>query len=110
MTVLACNPKYFKLRPEEKARQEAMRKAFEPGLVVEYILGDYHEDDSTPSGFHSIGDRLELLRVVEHKPIVDSKTREKVNEYDVWLCKGRWGEHTKDEIYLAHMTKVAEAQ
>lgn len=108
--VLAGNPKYFKLRPEEKARQEAMRKAFRPGLVIEYILSDYHEDDSTPAGFHSVGNRLELVRVVERKPIVDPKTRETVSEYDVWLVKSRWGEHTKDEIYLAHMTKVAEVQ
>jgi hypothetical protein len=109
MIVLAANPKYLKISVEEKARQKSVCEALRPGLVLEYIVSDYHEEDSTPVGFHSIGDRLELQRIVEVKPIVDSKTREKVREYNVWLVKGRWGEHTKDELYLARMMKVAES-
>ena len=109
MIVLAANPKFLKISVEEKARHKVMREALKPGLVVEYIMNDYHEEDSTLVGFHSVGNRLELVRVTERKPIVDSKTREKAGEYDVWLVKGRWGEHTKDALYLAWMTRVAES-
>lgn len=108
--ILACNPKYMpKLPAEEKKRQEELRRSLKPGLVLEYIENDYHEDDETPPGFHVIGDRLELVSVVEKRPILNSKTREKVGEYDVWLCKSsRWGEKKQDEHYLAGMTKVIE--
>lgn len=109
MTVLACSPKYMpKLPAEEKKRQEDLRKALRPGLVLEYIKSDYHEDDETPPGFHEVGDRLELVRVVDVRPVVDSKTREKVSSYNVWLCKSsHWGEKKQDEHYLAAMTKLA---
>lgn len=108
--VLACNPKYASKMPEEeKARREAVRKALRSGLVLEFIRPDYHEDDVAPPGFHEIGDRLELVRVVEIKPIARHGTNEKVGEYDVWLVKSsRWGESREDAPYLEAMTKVVE--
>jgi len=108
--ILACNPKYApKLSEEEKAQRKVVRDALKPGLVLEYIESDYHEDDVTPPGFHEIGDRLELVRVVEVKPITRLGTNEKVGEYNVWLCKSsRWGEKIQDALYLEGMTKVAE--
>jgi len=111
MTILACNPKYAaKLSEEEKARRKAIHEALKPGLVLEYIKSDYHEDDVTPPGFHEIGDRLELVRVTDVLPLTKLKPpHEKVGEYNVWLCKSsRWGEKEHDAFYLEAMTKIAE--
>jgi hypothetical protein len=110
MVILAANPRFVKISAEKKAQIAEMKAALRPGLVVEYTTSDYHEDESTPVGFHSIGDRLELLRVVERRPIIRYETRETVDEYDVWLVRGRWGEHTKDEPYLAWMTRPVATQ
>ena len=83
--ILACNPKYApKLSEEEKARRKAVRDALRPGLVLTFIENDYHEDEVTPPGFHEIGDRLELMRIVEVRPIIQDSTHEKVGEYNVW--------------------------
>lgn len=106
--ILACNPKYGpKLSEEEKTRRRKVHEALRPGLVLEFITADYHEEYVTPQGCHEVGDRLELVRVVKTKPIVRHGTSEKVGEYDVWLCKSsRWGESEEDAIYLEAMTKV----
>lgn len=108
--VLACNPKYApKPTAEEKVRRDAVKAALRPGCVLEFVLTDYHEDDETPPGFHITGDRLELVRVVRKLPIMKMGTRERVDEYDVWLCKSsRWVEKELDAIYLAGMTKLVE--
>jgi len=85
-----------------------VKAALRPGCVLEFTTSDYHEDLETPPGFHEVGDRLTLVRLAERKiPVVDSKTREKVREIDVWVCKSsRWDEKECDENYLAWMTKV----
>lgn len=108
MVILACSPKYApKLTEEEKARRKAVRDALRPGLVLEFITSDYHEDEVTPPGFHEIGDRLELVRIARVLPIIRYETKEKVGEYDVWLCKSsRWGEREKDAPYLEAMTRL----
>ena len=112
--ILACNPKYApRLSEEEKTRRKALRDTFRPGLVLEYIHSDYHEEDVAPPGFHEIGDYIELVRVVEIKPITLDDTNEKVGEYPkgyaVWLCKShRWGEKIQDALYLEAMTKISE--
>jgi len=97
-----------KLHPEEKARREQMQQALCPGLYLEFINSDYHEDDQTPHGFTVMGDVVKLIRIVGELPVVDGKTGERVGSHNVWEVETHWGLKDKDEYYLAAMCKVKD--
>ena len=96
----------FKISSKEKLRREEMRQALRPGLLLEFINTDYHEEGETPPGFMVFGDWVKLIRIVGTRPIVDGKTREQVDSYNVWETETHWGRSERDEYYLAAMTKV----
>jgi hypothetical protein len=96
-----------KLPKEERERQEALRARFKPGMVLEFIKADYHEEDATPKGCHSVGDHVTLVRVAHTAPIMGSRDSKEVGRYDVWCVTGRWGDEERDAFYLAWMTKEA---